>query len=134
MYLKQAQTLSSTKKPHTPPPFVSLISVLYQVRLNSCKSMFYPALHKKLVFGRFPTTRQTKCIINIALILVLRRILTKLSQDTMQEEVILGKKHFENIIHIVTNFENVPFNWSISSSYAFSGFLYFKQLKINTLR
>lgn len=29
----------------------------------------------------------------------------------------------------MTNFENVPFNWSISSSYAFSGFLYFKQLK-----
>lgn len=53
----------------------------------------------------------------------------------MQEEVVSGKKHFENIIHIVTIFENVPFNWSISSSsYAFFGFLYFKQLKINTIR
>lgn len=51
------------------------------------------------------------------------------------QEVVSGKKHFENIIHIVTIFENVPFNWSISSSsYAFFGFLYFKQLKINTIR
>lgn len=37
----------------------------------------------------------------------------------MQEKVVSGKKHSENKIPTVTNFENATLNWSVSSSFAF---------------